>query len=201
MYTSEEQKLAEEYIQRERNVTLRLAGVLHEELTDEQDSALTHYVRVSTAVHLAKYGPEGPRGNVLRMETEAETAARLAWEESIKSAEQKRKDRVTEAILEQAKIWCSEHRYVRVRWYEEMYERWHEEYIAEGQATDQDVMYDIIVAVCYHTGWSEHDLYDIRLAVAVHPDETIDLVSIWVNLTEVHHKDYEDYIAHVSEEE
>jgi hypothetical protein len=192
MYTADEQKLAEEYVQRERGVTLRLAGMTEDELTDEQEIALTRYVRVSAAVHLAKYGPEGPRGNVLRMETEAETAARLEWEEAIKSPEQKRKDRVTQAILDQEPIWCTGHQLVRVRWYE---------YIAQGDATDQDAMYDIIATVCHTTGWSEHDLYDVRLAVAVQPDETINLVSIWVNLNEVHHKDYEDYIANVSEEE
>jgi hypothetical protein len=201
VYTPEQKAKAEEYVQHERNVTLRLYGKTEDELTPEQDSALTDYVRVSAAIYLAKWGPEGPRGAVLRAETDAEAEARIEWEESIKTPEQKRKERVCNLITFNLEGCTDDSQSVRLCWYEEMEDRWREKYISEGQASDQDAMYDVIATVYTSTGRVEHDRYDVRLAVAVSPDEAVSIVAVWVNLFEVEFKDYHDYIAHVSEVE
>jgi hypothetical protein len=75
----------EDEMQIHRNVTLRLAGVTDEsQLSAEQLAALDRYEAAYQAFYLSKWGESGPRGSVLRMETEAETEARLQWEAAIK---------------------------------------------------------------------------------------------------------------------
>lgn len=75
-----------------RAVTLRMAGVTAEHLTAEQLAALDRYEAAYREFFLGKWGQEGPRGAVLRMETEAETEARLAFEASIRPLQQQMQD-------------------------------------------------------------------------------------------------------------
>lgn len=192
MYTAEQKVKAEEYITHERNVTLRLAGMTEDELTPEQDRALTDYVRVSAAIYLAKWGPEGPRGAVLRAETDAEAEARIEWEESIKSAEQKRKERVCNLVTFNLEGYTDDDQRVRVTLYDEMYEPWRQRYVAEGLASEQDTMYDLVASVY---DWYKHALYDIHLAVVIGPEETVNVVRTWCNLIECR-----DYIRQLKED-
>ncbi len=78
----------EEEMQIHRNVTLRLAGVTESQLNAEQLAALDRYEAAYRSFYLSKWGESGPRGSVLRMETEEETEARLQWEAAMKPLQQ-----------------------------------------------------------------------------------------------------------------
>lgn len=72
-----------------RAVTLRMAGVTAEQLTAEQVAALDHYEAAYREFFLGKWGQAGPRGAVLRVETEAEIEARIAFEASIRPLQER----------------------------------------------------------------------------------------------------------------
>lgn len=100
-YTPEEQIAIDEYCGRERVVTLRLYGLTEEDLTPLQAQALSAYLDATLSFYLTRYGPYGPRGAALRVETEEEARARQAFEEAIKTPERRLRDRITGFVHEQ----------------------------------------------------------------------------------------------------
>jgi hypothetical protein len=80
---SQEQKFLDEMASH-RRVTLMMAGVSESDLNADQLAVLDAYCTAYKDFYLNKWGINGPRGSVLRMETEEETRTREAWEEAIK---------------------------------------------------------------------------------------------------------------------
>ncbi len=83
LLSAQEQKFLDE-MDTKRRVTLMMAGVSESDLNADQLAALDAYMAAYKAFYLSKWGLNGPRGAVLRMETEEETRTREAWEDAIK---------------------------------------------------------------------------------------------------------------------
>lgn len=81
-----------------RAVTLRMAGIVEPDLNSEQLAALDRYEAAYRQFFLGKWGEEGPRGAVLRVETEAEIEARIAFEESIRPLQERLRNQQEELL-------------------------------------------------------------------------------------------------------
>ena len=95
-----EQATFQDSMDAERRVTLALAGLTEDALTNEQRTALDAYMSAIADYRLQRWPNGLPHGNVLRCESDAETIVRLAWEEAIKSPFQRLTERVEQSARE-----------------------------------------------------------------------------------------------------
>lgn len=99
-FTQEQQANFDHYFEIQRSVEMELTGRLSEQdLTMAQQEALNVYINAKKTFYIEKWGGL-PRGSVLREESKAEFDARLLWEESLKTEDEKTIERLEQAIYE-----------------------------------------------------------------------------------------------------